>query len=151
MKISSRRPGHEAGGPPYHEIKSGAKVSDIYPPVPVASGIDAKENALEKVNYWMFPGLAKKWKSFPVKTVSDLHFSNGIVYNKDLIPKDKRPRTMRLVDPKLSSLGRKHRIPAHIAWLAELSLVWGRESEGLHPQTRGDQRWSLPTAKKSGS
>ena len=50
-------------------------------------------------------------------------------YNKDLIPKDKAPKNYAdLIDPKLSpTWAGKIAIPPYVAWLAELSLVWGQD------------------------
>ncbi len=66
---------------------------------------------------------------FPGETVLTYTSPNGIVYNKDLIPKDKAPKNYAdLIDPKLSpAWAGKIAIPPYVAWLAELSLVWGTE------------------------
>jgi hypothetical protein len=54
---------------------------------------------------------------------------NGIIYNTNLIPKDKAPKNYTdLVDPQLSpTWAGKVAIPPYVAWLAELSLNWGKE------------------------
>jgi ABC-type Fe3+ transport system substrate-binding protein len=54
---------------------------------------------------------------------------NGIIYNTNLIPKDKAPKGyMDLIDPRLSPMWTgKLAIPPYVAWLAELSLAWGQE------------------------
>ena len=54
---------------------------------------------------------------------------NGMIYNSNLIPKDKAPKNYAdLVDPRLRpNWAGKMAIPPYVAWLAELSLVWGPE------------------------
>ncbi len=113
------------------EIKSGRKVSsDIFLGSQSHQALMHKENALEKVNYsGIFPWVSKEMEIFPGETVLSYTSPNGIVYNKDLIPKDKAPKGYAdLVDPKFSSAwAGKIAIPPYVAWLAELSLVWGTE------------------------
>jgi iron(III) transport system substrate-binding protein len=89
-----------------------------------------KENALEKVNYsGLFSWVSKEMEIFPGETVLTYTSPNGIVYNKNLIPAEKAPKNYAdLIDPKLSpSWAGKLAIPPYVAWLAELSLVWGTE------------------------
>ncbi len=113
------------------EIKSGRKVSsDIFLGSQSHQALLHKENALEKVNYsGIFSWVAKDMEIFPAETVLTYTSPNGIVYNKDLISKDKAPKNYAdLIDPKLSSTWTgKIAIPPYVAWLAELSLVWGQE------------------------
>jgi iron(III) transport system substrate-binding protein len=113
------------------EIKSGRKVSsDIFLGSQSHQALLHKENALEKVNYsGIFSWVAKDMEIFPGETVLTYTSPNGIVYNKDLIPKDKAPKNYAdLIDPKLSpTWAGKIAIPPYVAWLAELSLVWGQE------------------------
>ena len=54
---------------------------------------------------------------------------NGIIYNSNLIPKDKTPKSYAdLIDPRLSpAWAGKIAIPPYVAWLADLSLIWGSE------------------------
>ena len=113
------------------EIKSGRKVSsDIFLGSQSHQALMHKENALEKVNYaGIFSWVTKEMEIFPGETVLTYTSPNGIVYNKDLIPKDKAPKNYAdLIDPKLSpAWAGKIAIPPYVAWLAELSLVWGTE------------------------
>ena len=76
-----------------------------------------------------FPWVTKEMEIFPNETVLTYTSPNGIVYNKELIPKDKAPKNYAdLIDPKLSpTWAGKIAIPPYVAWLAELSLVWGQD------------------------
>ena len=111
------------------EIKSGRKVSsDVFLGSQSHQALLHKENALEKVNYaGLFSWVTKEMEIFPGETVLTYTSPNGIVYNKDLIPKDKAPKNYAdLIDAKLSpTWAGKIAIPPYVAWLAELSLVWG--------------------------
>ncbi|MBM2804749.1 MAG: Extracellular solute-binding protein [Deltaproteobacteria bacterium] len=113
------------------EIKSGRKVSsDIFLGSQSHQALMHKENALEKVNYaGLFPWVAKEMEIFSNETVLVYTSPNGIIYNSNLIPKDKAPKNYAdLIDPKLSpTWAGKIAIPPYVAWLAELSLVWGTE------------------------
>lgn len=113
------------------EIKSGRKVSsDIFLGSQSHQALLHKENALEKVNYsGIFPWVTKEMEIFPGETVLVYTSPNGIIYNANLIPKDKAPKNYAdLIDPKLSpTWAGKLAIPPYVAWLAELSLVWGQE------------------------
>jgi iron(III) transport system substrate-binding protein len=113
------------------EIKSGRKVSsDIFLGSQSHQALLHKENALEKVNYaGIFSWVANEMEIFPDETVLTYTSPNGIVYNKDRIPKDKAPKNYAdLIDPKLSpTWAGKIAIPPYVAWLAELSLVWGQD------------------------
>jgi iron(III) transport system substrate-binding protein len=113
------------------EIKSGRKVSsDIFLGSQSHQALMHRENAIEKVNYaGMFPWVTKEMEIFPNEAVLVYTSPNGIIYNSKLIPKDKAPKSYAdLVDPKLSPLwAGKIAIPPYVAWLAELSLVWGTE------------------------
>lgn len=113
------------------EIKAGRKVSsDIFLGSQSHQALLHKENALEKVNYaGLFSWVTKEMEIFPGETVLTYTSPNGIVYNKGLIPKDKAPKNYAdLIDPKLSQAwAGKIAIPPYVAWLAELSLVWGTE------------------------
>ena len=113
------------------ELKSGRKVSsDIFLGSQSHQALLHKENALEKVNYsGIFPWVTKDMEIFPGEAVLTYTSPNGIVYNAKLIPKDKAPKNYAdLIDPKLSpTWAGKIAIPPYVAWLAELSLVWGQE------------------------
>lgn len=113
------------------EIKSGSKVSsDIFLGSQSHQALMHVENALEKVNYaGIFPWVTKGMEIYPNETVLTYTSPNGIIYNVNLISKDKAPRSyLDLVDPKLSpTWAGKIAIPPYVAWLAELSLNWGTE------------------------
>ena len=113
------------------EIKSGRNVSsDIFLGSQSHHALLHKENALEKVNYsGIFSWVSKEMEIFPGETVLTYTSPNGIVYNAKLIPKDKAPKNYAdLIDPKLSpTWAGKLAIPPYVAWLAELSLVWGQD------------------------
>jgi len=113
------------------EIKSGRKVSsDIFLGSQSHQALLHKENALEKVSYsGIFPWVSQEMEIFPGETVLVYTSPNGIIYNANLIPKDKAPKNYAdLIDPKLSpAWAGKLAIPPYVAWLAELSLVWGKD------------------------
>ena len=113
------------------EIKSGRQASsDIFLGSQSHQALMHVENALEKVNYaGLFPWVTKEMEIYPNEAVLVYTSPNGIVYNANLIPKDKAPKNyLDLVDPRLSpSWAGKLAIPPYVAWLAELSLNWGQE------------------------
>jgi ABC-type Fe3+ transport system substrate-binding protein len=113
------------------EIKSGRTVSsDIFLGSQSHIALLHKENALEKVSWsGIFPWITKEMEIYPNEGVLVYTSPNGIVYNRNLIPKDKAPKGYAdLIDPKLSpTWAGKIAIPPYVAWLAELSLVWGQE------------------------
>jgi iron(III) transport system substrate-binding protein len=113
------------------EIKAGRKVSsDIFLGSQSHQALLHKENALEKINYsGVFSWVTKEMEIFPTETVLTYTSPNGIIYNANLIPKDKAPKNYAdLIDSKLSPTWTgKIAIPPYVAWLAELSLVWGQE------------------------
>ena len=61
------------------------------------------EKALEKVNYaGLFPWVTKEMEIYPDEAVLVYTSPNGIVYNVNLVPKDKAPKNyLDLVDPAL--------------------------------------------------
>lgn len=113
------------------EIKSGRKPSsDIFLGSQSHQALMHVEGALEKVNYaGLFPWVSKEMEIYPNEAVLVYTSPNGIVYNTNLIPKDKAPKNyLDLVDPRLSSSwAGKLAIPPYVAWLAELSLNWGQD------------------------
>src|SRR5262245_16837276 len=113
------------------EVKAGRKSStDLYLGSQSHFALLHKENALEIVNYsGIFPWVTKEMEVFPGEGVLVYTSPNGIIYNSNLIPKDKAPKSYSdLVDPRLSSTwAGKMAIRPYVAWLAELSLVWGQE------------------------
>jgi ABC-type Fe3+ transport system substrate-binding protein len=113
------------------EIKSGAKASsDIFLGSQSHQALMHVENVIDKVNYsGIFPWVSKSMEIFPGETVLTYTSPNGIIYNVNLVAKDKVPKSyLDLVDPKFSSAwAGKLAIPPYVAWLAELSLNWGTE------------------------
>jgi ABC-type Fe3+ transport system substrate-binding protein len=113
------------------EIKSGrAASSDIFLGSQSHQALMHKENALEKFNYaGVFSWVTKPMEIFPDETVLVYTSPNGMIFNVNLIPKDKAPKSyLDLVDPRLSpTWAGKLAIPPYVAWLAELSLNWGQE------------------------
>jgi ABC-type Fe3+ transport system substrate-binding protein len=113
------------------EVKSGRKSSsDVYLGSQSHFALLHKENALDTVNWsGTFSWLTKEMEIFPGEGVLVYTSPNGIIYNSNLIPKDKAPKNYAdLVDPRLSPLwAGKLAIPPYVAWLAELSLNWGQE------------------------
>src|SRR6266498_1323733 len=85
---------------------------------------------LERVNYSrIFPWVTQEMEILPGDTVLVYTSLQGILYNSNLLPKDKAPKTYEdLVDPKLSrSWEGKMAIPPYSSWLVELSLLWGEK------------------------
>jgi iron(III) transport system substrate-binding protein len=113
------------------EVKAGRKSSsDIYLGSQSHFALLHKENALEKINWsGIFPWVTKEMEIFPGEGILVYTSPNGIIYNSNLIPKDKAPKGYTdLVDPRLSPFwAGKLAIPPYVAWLAELSLNWGQE------------------------
>ena len=113
------------------EIKSGRKPSsDIFLGSQSHQALMHVEKALEKVNYaGLFPWVTKEMEIYPNEAVLVYTSPNGIIYNVNLVPKDKAPKSyLDLVDPRLSATwAGKLAIPPYVAWLAELSLNWGNE------------------------
>jgi len=113
------------------ELKSGRMASsDIFLGSQSHQALMHKENALDKFNYaGVFPWVTKQMEIFPNETVLVYTSPNGMIYNVNLIPKDKAPKSyLDLVDPRQSpTWAGKLAIPPYVAWLAELSLNWGQE------------------------
>jgi ABC-type Fe3+ transport system substrate-binding protein len=113
------------------ELKAGRKSStDLYLGSQSHFALLHKENALEKVSWaGTFAWLTKEMEIFPSEGVLIYTSPNGIIYNSNLIPKDKAPKNyVDLIDPRLSPMwAGKLAIPPYVAWLAELSLAWGQE------------------------
>ncbi|MGH7797873.1 MAG: hypothetical protein ACREQ2_23675, partial [Candidatus Binatia bacterium] len=76
------------------EIKSGRKASsDIFLGSQSHQALMHKEKSLEKVNYaGLFPWVSKEMEIYPNEAVLVYTSPNGIVYNVNLIPKDKAPK-----------------------------------------------------------
>jgi hypothetical protein len=113
------------------ELKSGRHASsDVFLGSQSHQALMHVEKALERVNYaGLFPWVSKEMEIYPNEAVLVYTSPNGIVYNVNLVPKDKAPKDyLDLVDPRLSpTWAGKLAIPPYVAWLAELSLNWGHE------------------------
>jgi iron(III) transport system substrate-binding protein len=113
------------------ETKAGRKAStDLYLGSQSHFALLHKESALDKMNWsGAFPWLTKEMEIYPNEGVLVYTSPNGIIYNSNLISRDKAPKNYAdLIDPRLSpTWAGKMAIPPYVAWLAELSLVWGQE------------------------
>jgi spermidine/putrescine-binding protein len=87
------------------EVKNGSKASsDLYHGSQSHLSLLHKEKVLEQVNYsGIFPWISKPMEIFPNEGVLIFTSLRGMIYNSNLIPKDKAPKTYEdLVDPKMS-------------------------------------------------
>ena len=113
------------------EAKAGRKSStDVHLGPPATHAELHNEKLLERVDYAkIFPWLSKEMEILPGETVLVYTSLQGILYNSNLLPKDKVPKNYEdLVDPKLSqSWAGKMAIPPYSSWLVELSLFWGEK------------------------
>jgi iron(III) transport system substrate-binding protein len=113
------------------EAKAGRKSStDVHLGPPATHAELHNDRLLEQVNYSrIFPWVSKEMEILPDETVLVYTSLQGILYNSNLLPKDKAPKTYEdLVDPKLSrSWEGKLAIPPYSSWLVELSLFWGEK------------------------
>src|SRR4029434_6962208 len=77
------------------EVKAGRKSStDLYLGSQSHFALLHKENALKTVNYsGIFPWVTKEMEIFPGEGVLVYTSPNGIIYNSNLIPKDKAPNS----------------------------------------------------------
>src|SRR5215467_4042047 len=113
------------------ELKSGAKAStDIYHGSQSHFSLLHQEKALEQVNWsGVFPWITKPMEIFPEEGLLVFTSLRGMIYNSNLIPKEKAPKTYEdLVDPRLSpTWAGKLAIPPYVSWLVELSMIWSEE------------------------
>jgi hypothetical protein len=113
------------------ELKSGNKAStDIYHGSQSHFALLHKEKALERVNWsGVFPWITKPMEIFPEEGLLVFTSLRGMVYNSNLIPKEKAPKSYEdLVDPRLSpTWAGKLAIPPYVSWLVELSMIWSEE------------------------
>jgi ABC-type Fe3+ transport system substrate-binding protein len=113
------------------EIKAGRKSStDFYLGSQSHFGLFHQEKVLERVNWsGIFPWITNEMEISPSEGVLVYTSLNGIIYNSNLITKNKAPRRYEdLVDPAFATTWTgKLAIPNSIAWLGELSLIWGEE------------------------
>jgi len=113
------------------EAKAGRKSStDVHLGPPATHADLHHEKLLERVNYAkIFPWVTKEMEILPGDTVLVYTSLQGILYNSNLVSKDKAPKTYEdLIDPKLSQTwAGKLAIPPYSSWLVELSLFWGEK------------------------
>jgi len=112
------------------EVKAGRASSDIYLGSQSHFALLHQEKVLENVNWsGNFPWITKEMEVLPSESLLVYTSLNGIIYNPNLIAKDKAPKSYAdLIDPRLSpTWAGKLAIPPYVAWLADLSLIWGRE------------------------
>ena len=114
------------------EYKAGGKATtDIYLGSLGQFANLVRENALEEINWSAtFPWIARPMEEIVVKRGVLVYSSpRGIVYNTNLIPADRAPKSYEdLVDPRLSQTWTgKIAVPPYPNWLVELSLIWGEE------------------------
>jgi len=114
------------------EYKAGGKAStDIYLGSLGQYANLFREDALEEMNWSStFPWIARPMEEI-VSRRGVLVYSSprGIIYNSNLIPADKAPKSYEdLIDPRLSQTwAGKIAVPPYPNWLVELSLIWGEE------------------------
>ena len=113
------------------ELKSGNKASsDIYHGSQSHFALLHKEKALERVNWSsVFPWITQPMEIFPEEGLLVFTSLRGMIYNSNLIPKEKAPKTYEdLVDPRLGpTWAGKLAIPPYVSWLVELSMIWSEE------------------------
>jgi ABC-type Fe3+ transport system substrate-binding protein len=133
------------------ELKSGNKSStDIYHGSQSHFSLLHKEKTLERVNWsGVFPWIKKPMEIFPEEGLLVFTSLRGMIYNSNLIPKEKAPKTYEdLVDPRLSPMwAGKLAIPPYVSWLVELSMIWSEEkvkdfTRKLVPLSGGRLRYS---------
>jgi iron(III) transport system substrate-binding protein len=114
------------------EYKAGGKAStDIYLGSLGQYANLFREKALEELNWSeTFPWIARPMEEI-VSRRGVLVYSSprGIIFNVNLIPADRAPRTYEdLIDSRLSpTWAGKIAVPPYPNWLVELSLIWGEE------------------------
>jgi hypothetical protein len=127
------------------EVKAGRKSStDLYLGSQSHFALLHKENALETVNYsGIFPWVTKEMEIFPGEGLLVYTSPNGIIYNSNLIPKDKAPKKLRRFgrSPLEPELGGKDGDPTlrRMACRA-IACLGPRESERLCSQSGCPER-----------
>ena len=113
------------------EAKAGRKSStDVHLGPPATHAELHNERLLERVEYArIFPWVTKEMEILPTETVLVYTSLQGMLYNSNLLPRDKAPKVYEdLVHPELSrSWAGKMAIPPYTSWLVELSLIWGEK------------------------
>ncbi len=128
-----------SGGPSFPQMaariiteqKAGSKSStDMYLGSDGTFATMQEEKALEKVNWaGTFPWVTKEMEITPQESLLVYASFHGIIYNSNVIPKAKAPKSYEdLIDPALSpAWAGKMAIPAYIHWLIRLTPIWGKE------------------------
>ena len=112
------------------EVKAGRTSSDFYLGSQSHFGLLHQEKVLENVDWpGIFPWITKEMEVLPNESVLVYTSINGILYNSNLLPKEKAPKSyMDLIDLQLSpTWAGKLAIPPYVGWLSDLSLIWGQE------------------------
>src|SRR5262245_47733799 len=112
------------------EVKAGRTSSDFYLGSQSHFGLLHQEKVLENVDWaGIFPWITKEMEVLPTESVLVYTSINGILYNSNLLPKEKAPKSyMDLIDLQLSpTWAGKLAIPPYVGWLSDLSLIWGQE------------------------
>ena len=127
-----------SGGPSFPQMaariiteqKAGSKSStDMYLGSDGTFATMQEEKALEKVNWaGTFPWVTKEMEIIPQESLLVYASFHGIIYNSNVIPKDKAPKSYEdLIDPALSpTWAGKMAIPAYIHWLIRLIADLGQ-------------------------
>jgi iron(III) transport system substrate-binding protein len=132
------------------EVKAGRASTDFYLGSQSHFALLHQEKVLENVDWSAtFPWITKEMEVLPGESVLVYISLNGILYNSNLIAKDKAPKSYAdLVDPRLSpAWAGKMAIPPYVQWLADLSLLWGQDkvrdfARKLVPLSGGRLRYS---------
>lgn len=132
------------------EVKTGRASSDFYLGSQSHFALLHQEKVLESFDWSAaFPWVTREMEVLPGESVLVYTSLNGILYNSNLIAKDQAPRSYAdLIDPRLSpAWAGKLAIPPYVAWLADLSLLWGQEkvkdfARKLVPLSGGRLRYS---------
>jgi iron(III) transport system substrate-binding protein len=132
------------------EVKTGRASTDFYLGSQSHYALLHQENVLEHVAWTAtFPWITKEMEVLPGESVLVYTSLNGIIYNSNLIPKDKIPKSYAdLIDPRLSpAWAGKMAIPPYVQWMADLSLLWGQDkvrdfARKLVPLSGGRLRYS---------
>ena len=111
------------------ELKAGRKAStDVFIGFPTHIATLHKEKGLTQVDWsGTFPWIKKEMEILPGESVLVYISVQGIIYNSNLVPKDKAPKSYEdLVDPKLSpTWAGKLAIPPYTSWIVDLALITG--------------------------
>ena len=105
------------------EVKAGRVSSDFYLGSQSHFGLLHQEKVLENVDWpGIFPWITKEMEVLPNESVLVYTSINGILYNSNLLPKEKAPKSyMDLIDLQLSpTWAGKLAIPPYVGWLSDL-------------------------------